>query len=200
MKIRKGFVSNSSSSSFVIIDPNEENKANIHFEGNVIKVPQTYGGNTFFDRTREKYFDFGSKLNWAFFLAYSMDSFQASYGDIVSEHNKDLFTDKWWDNHSLKDYHNLVTRVKSVLLKGLGIPSIVSIEIYLNNDKYDEDYHPWWKNKIEIKEEDYVYGHIDHQSDWMERPENLIIFNNGENNLFQFLFHVNSFIQGNDEY
>jgi hypothetical protein len=68
MKKREGFVSNSSSSSFVVMG----NGSNMleedffkKFEFDEINVPDTFGGETEFGWQMEEYHDFGDKLNIA---------------------------------------------------------------------------------------------------------------------------------------
>jgi len=74
MKIRNGFVSNSSSSSFIIIgkDPLQIPKLHSAF-GNVkrLDIPQTLGGTT--DWNYETYRSNIDKLNWAALMCYIME-------------------------------------------------------------------------------------------------------------------------------
>jgi hypothetical protein len=191
MKLRHGFVSNSSSSSFVILDKND-NFTKIHFEGDIIKVPQTFGGETEFARNKQTHRMFGTKLNWAFLQAYYMDNYQSCYGDIVTRNDKPLFEDDWWREHFLSNYRNLITKVKDTLIDGLGLGSDVPIEIYLKDFSSDDNFGIWWNNHFDLKDEECVSAFIDHQSIWTQSPKNLEIFDG--NNLKYFLFNPDSYI------
>lgn len=76
MKIRNGFVSNSSSSSFIVF--NNNTYAKLHDEINTIdissalKVPETLGGETEFGWEKVKHEDIGSKINFAYIQALVM--------------------------------------------------------------------------------------------------------------------------------
>jgi hypothetical protein len=68
MKTRLGFVSNSSSSSFIVIDSNVA----VNFENKEITIPGI--GETEFDWQFDRYYDFPSKLNFALLQAeYAKD-------------------------------------------------------------------------------------------------------------------------------
>lgn len=64
MKIRQGFVSNSSSSSFIVIERSKHSIPKV--EDQELVVPYTFGGETEFGWTPHDYTDFGSKLNFAY--------------------------------------------------------------------------------------------------------------------------------------
>ena len=64
MKIRNGFVSNSSSSSFIVIG--NESLTIPKFNGNELNIPEDFGGETEFGWGIETLSDFGSKLNFTY--------------------------------------------------------------------------------------------------------------------------------------
>jgi len=76
MKIRSGFVSNSSSSSFVVIGKGVRKRAKLHpaYTGgptSILDIPQTLGGATTFDGCSDEMCDnFIDRLNFASLIAY----------------------------------------------------------------------------------------------------------------------------------
>jgi hypothetical protein len=210
MKIRQGFVSNSSSSSFVVIDRENRIKINVP-KISTINVPQTFGGETDFGRNHLDHKDFGSRLNWAFMMAYSMDMYQAQYGNcfVDEEMSNEEFFKKW----PLSNFSNLVELVRLSVKETFQNETGAMYDIQVNLDlEYEDqmDHDAWWNNPSKIEVEKRVYCHIDHQSTWFQKPEQLLIFINPafiKNFLFgktsmicersDDTFHANELVDGN---
>lgn len=79
MKIRNGFVSNSSSSSFVVIQQSNDIIVPDIFE-DWIYIPTTFGGETKFEWQKNIYKDIGSKIN--FVMLQSM-YLKDKYNDMI---------------------------------------------------------------------------------------------------------------------
>lgn len=87
MKIRNGFVSNSSSSSFIVIN-SKFIKIPSRYKGNPIIIGES--GETEFGWQTEKYFDFESKLNFCYIQAmYAYEDGNKCYLDMLDRILKD---------------------------------------------------------------------------------------------------------------
>jgi hypothetical protein len=169
LKKRIGFVSNSSSSSFIVIDERENPSIeklthfNIEKIGNTIYIPQTFGGNRGFGWENIEYADFADKLNWAALCAYYLEE---AYKDFSGQ-----------------------DMLEKVLKEDFKVDNVVN---NLTNDyKYnDRTGHP--------SIEDKVWGYIDHQSTPCENRENSEMFNS-EHLLRCFLYNPESKIVGGND-
>ncbi|MFW6002511.1 MAG: hypothetical protein ACOCQD_04150 [archaeon] len=109
MKIRNGFVSNSSSSSFIVIGTGnlsipEHNRADLN-------VPQDFGGQVEFGWGPETYYDFGSRLNFA----YMQTQYASQNGDPLLQ--KAL-------EHTQGHANSWLHMLEAVLRKNLGVTTI----------------------------------------------------------------------------
>jgi hypothetical protein len=103
MKIRNGFVSNSSSSSFIVINSNFIKIPSI-YEGTPIIIGES--GETEFGWQTEKYFDFESKLNFCYLQAmYAYERSDNDYFDMIDRILKDVLKCTYVENHITYKYN-----------------------------------------------------------------------------------------------
>jgi hypothetical protein len=105
MKVRTGFVSNSSSSSFIVIGNGDHLVVNKPIDHLII--PGTFGGQTCFGWEDIQYDTFGDRLNWATLCAlYQRDTGDFSWLDMLTEVLREELNLKSYDieyNFSLTD-------------------------------------------------------------------------------------------------
>jgi len=174
MKIRNGFVSNSSSSSFIVIATpiNNDYLLSIgkNFKGTVLVVDRNFG-ETEFGWQNDKYDDVGSKIIFAYL--------QAEY--LVNLNSNDYFISKEDADKGNEKGKRWLTMLDKVIKDNL---KVIDIEWNITTE-YGE----------KAKGKDRAY--IDHQSASVE-DKNIEIFES-EEILTNFLFNENSYIQtGND--
>jgi hypothetical protein len=88
MKIRTDFVSNSSSSSFIVIS--NKNLEKLDFYGQTITVPSSEHGNCEFGWQFKEYYSFGAKLNFCALLITDVKRLSSSieyYKKYLEDHN-----------------------------------------------------------------------------------------------------------------
>lgn len=169
MIVRSGFVSNSSSSSFIVIGTGERfNQKDIlgaGFDYYIIGV----NGRTDFGWEFATYTDFNSRVN--FCLLQSLESGNENHYQVLIE--------------TLFDY--------------LKVPIYVALTVsYGDEDKFPKKYlEDYQQTRDEFNDRCLTRGYIDHQSSVVE-GENMEMFESVES-LRDFLFNTDSYIEtGND--
>jgi hypothetical protein len=186
MRVRQGFVSNSSSSSFVIVgeDPSKNFIPDLKSK-KLLRVPHTLGGETLFGRGNEDHTDIGSRVNWAFMQAGIYDR-AARSGDTLAIDVGETLPDQ-----------PLLPILRRVIKRATGAEII---RVYLNEydgemeslDIYeDPDDLESIKTDAKWARDRTVESSLDHGSCWAEKPENLDIFKD-EDVLLRFLFNRES--------
>jgi hypothetical protein len=177
MKIRLGFVSNSSSASFVvtkglIVVPT--------LKSQVLDIPYTFNGEMEFPRSYGDYYDIGSRINWAALQAASFDKeYILAYEDM---------TNGYWSKHDLKLFKP-VKLLHECLMHRFHIS-----KIYFYFNEADTDNYHLKKLNPNLSEEKLLWlsnfpawGEIDHASLIFSSPENAAIFES-EQKLAKFIF------------
>lgn len=180
MKTRNDFVSNSSSSSFIVIK--DTNCESYNFNNQTILIPNSEQGNYEFGWQFAKYDDFWSKLNFCALILISID-----------ENRKWVKDDKDCDSSWEKEYNQ---QRKDIIAKYDSMKEML-VDVCHNEFHLD----------IELRTpeqcdccggKDAIFAYIDHQSNIFENSENASMFDS-ETHLINFLTSKDSFIKtGND--
>jgi len=169
MKVRNGFVSNSSSSSFILIkgDINDVDISNKDIVGDTLYVGRM--GKREFGWEHERSYNFHSKLNFAYLQLMI-------WKEGIDDGN---FTPPCI---TLDHYNECEKMLKEVLFEVLGVTTIVNVIT----------------REFDITLESNYYGYIDHQSTFWEDGENMEMFEN-KDALKRFLFSSESFIETDND-
>jgi hypothetical protein len=203
MKTRIGFVSNSSTCSFTVIDLRFDHRIlpTIITGQTIIDTQKTWTGETEFRRHKEDYYDFGTKLNWALIQAIYIDR-RVRMGGTLDEYELEQ---DYWHHHALSDLEGSVKRVRRVVENALKqkynvdvqlqIPLVFEEEYYGGDEDEDtlSEINKEWLNPEPITEKTQVYSYIDHGSLYSESPKNLEIFDS-DTMLEAFLFGEGSYV------
>ena len=173
MKNRTDFVSNSSSSSFIVIGDNTQK---FNFNDQTIEIPNSDEGQKEFGWQFEKYDDFWSKLN---FCAIQLDQIKENY-KYAEENYKNSQED--WEKRIYKNYKEWYDRLDNMWDT---LVDVCRSEFHLNIELKDHD-------KI-----DHMFAYIDHQSSVTDN-DNMEMFDSYDS-LYRFLSCSDSYIKcGND--
>ena len=93
MKVRKGFVSNSSSSSFIVVGHSSEDDALNRYDPN--------DGNYTFGWGPDTYHDITSRINWVMILAENDEAKKDMVKEVVKKHSKECSDDGFKAMHRL---------------------------------------------------------------------------------------------------
>ena len=183
MKIRNDFVSNSSSSSFIVI--HDTNKEKPHIDGfyteyDPLMLPTgEYGGEYSFGHEFQEYRGFWSKLNWCAILITQLEMYvnmpeEDKKWYTESEYSKKMYEQRLaFATEHFEEYKNMLI-------------DVCKSEFNLHVDV------------LSYAEADRMWAYIDHQSDIFGNPDNGKMFES-EYELINFLASNDSYIRtGND--
>jgi len=188
MKVRAGFVSNSSSSSFLVFGGEGiyviPHMPKMYKDPSTLYVPFTFGGEVDFGRQRENYKDFGSRLNFAWLLAERLQRVRINK---AADFHKDFVKNMSDDVRKIYDRDVDEVLMLETVIKD-NIPNVTNINWLLTEENYS-------MNKAKMS------GHIDHQSQWFDRTDNYWMIFEDNDSIFHWLFGEGNYVANrSDEY
>ena len=187
MKNRIGFVSNSSSCSFLISTSDifiVPQMPKLYKDKKTLLVPYTFGGEVEFGRQRYNYKDFGSRLNFAYLMAYSIQKCRNTQG---AQFREEFLSDK--KRKLIYNQYGEIILLEQVLKE--NILGLQNIKWFLIEDEFNSD----------NKKDDEIIGYIDHGSSWYEKPDNYWNIFKNKKMVFEWLFGKDNYIANrSDEY
>ena len=198
MKIRSGFVSNSSSSSFIVM-PSDiflvQHMSKDLKDPTTLIVPFIFGGEVEFGRQRENYKDFGSRLNFAYLQALHLKGCRETkaenyYNGFLKDNlERTKIYNRYQDGLIDSNYDFEINMLEKVLKD--NIPGLLNIKWNLLFEDFPMDEPP----------ENVIIGYIDHQSLWYDNPDNYWQIFESTDSVFNWLFGVDNYVANrSDEY
>lgn len=179
MKQRNDFVSNSSSSSFIVIKDSNIEKYN--FNGQTIVIPNVDEGQREFGWSWLRFNDFWSKLNFCAIQLAEIQQQKKYYDEVMAKPDKTDYDTSWLDYPG-----------KQIKENSDRFDSLWDMLQTVCKEEFNLDIELASPNEIE-----HMFAYIDHQSS-VSSNSNMEMFDS-DTNLYNFLASKDSIIKtGND--